>query len=102
MQNIWVASTAIISDIPNRNNMPQTSIPIDSLRCPVSSQEMRPGTPAEIQSVIDRQAAGSLIDESGAPVTGQIDALLVCIDGARGYPVRDGIPVLLPGCGIPV
>jgi uncharacterized protein YbaR (Trm112 family) len=78
------------------------SFNVEWLRCPVTGQGMRMGNEEELKSLLERQSDGKLIDLSGSEVTGKIDAIFVSEDGARAYPVLDGIPILLPGSGIPV
>lgn len=82
--------------------MPSSSVPVEFLRCPVSGQSLAVAPPELVAAVIARQSNGTLHDESGHPVDGEITSLLVRADGALAYPVRANIPVLLPGSGIPV
>ena len=51
------------------------------LRCPVSMQPLRVATDDEAQSAFGDDAS--------------VNGALICEDGSRVYPIRDGLPVLL-------
>ncbi len=82
--------------------MPLSSLPVEFLRCPVTGQGVVFGTPELLATMIARQRAGGLRDESGQLVAGTLSGLLVRADGLMAYAILDDIPVLLPGSGIPV
>lgn len=56
------------------------------LRCPVTGQQLRIATPEELRALPEHDADGFLIRE----------------DGKVAYPVRNGIPSLLPESLIPL
>lgn len=51
------------------------------LRCPISMQPLRVATDAEARLAFGKD--------------GTVKGALICEDGSRLYPVRDGLPVLL-------
>lgn len=55
----------------------------DLLRCPVTGQRLRLADPREVGSIAAKAPADS-------------DGFLIREDGLAAYPVRDGIPGLLP------
>lgn len=67
----------------------------DLLRCPVTGQALRVVEKSRLEEINQAAAAGSLAHPDGRPAEGRLEAALVTADGARVYPVRDGIPVML-------
>lgn len=82
--------------------MPSSSLPVEFLRCPVSGQGLMSGAPDLLATMIARQRAGELRDESRQLVTGTLSGILMRADGLMAYAILADIPVLLPGSGIPV
>jgi uncharacterized protein YbaR (Trm112 family) len=60
------------------------------------------GAPDLLATMIARQRAGELRDESRQLVTGTLSGILMRADGLLAYAILADIPVLLPGSGIPV
>jgi len=77
-------------------------IPLELLRCPVSEQGLHLGSSQLLADLLTKQSSALLLDVSGQQVTGKLEQLLVREDATIGYPVVNGIPILLPGSGIPV
>lgn len=72
------------------------------LVCPATRQPLREAD-AELLSALNAKIeAGSLENVGGTPVTDPLEAALVREDGTLAYPVRQGIPVLLPEDGLKV
>ncbi len=70
------------------------------LRCPVTHKGlslMRPDALAELNQRIE---TGEVRNRDGQAVTQSLGEALVTDDGKLGYPVDDGIPVLLEGAAI--
>jgi uncharacterized protein YbaR (Trm112 family) len=65
------------------------------LRCPESLQPLRLADEGTVQSLLQLARQGALQNLQGGKVEGDFEALLLREDGRRGYPVRDGIPVML-------
>lgn len=57
---------------------------LELLRCPTTMQRLRPAPPEVLERL-----------QRARPELALVDAL-VREDGAVGYPVRDGIPIMLP------
>lgn len=68
---------------------------LEILRCPVTHLPLRPLSAPEQQRLREAIAAGGVENAGGRPVTGAPTDALVTRDGARIYPLDDGIPVLL-------
>ncbi len=82
--------------------MSSPSLPVEFLRCPISGQGLVFGTPDLLSTMIARQHAGGLRDESDQLVVGNLSGILMRADGLLAYAILADIPVLLPGSGIPV
>lgn len=73
---------------------------LDIVCCPVTQLPLQRLPEARLERLnasIERQEIKS---RDGAIVTERIDEMLVTRDGRLGYPVEDGIPVLLEDRGI--
>lgn len=64
------------------------------LRCPETRQPLEPALRDLVGRLLALREAGSLRTRSGL-VPEPFEDALVTLDGARTYPIRDGIPVLL-------
>lgn len=65
------------------------------LRCPATGQPVRPASKSELEALNAAASGGDLKYLDGRAVEHILQAALVTVDGARAYPVRDGIPVML-------
>ena len=65
------------------------------LRCPATGQTVRPASKSELEALNAAAAGGELKHVDGSAVEHILQAALVTVYGARAYPVRDGIPVML-------
>ncbi|MCX6923695.1 MAG: Trm112 family protein [Verrucomicrobia bacterium] len=72
------------------------------LRCPETHEEVRLAPAAIIQQLNRQIAAGALKNRAGQPVQEQMDGGLIRADGKFLYPIRRGIPVMLPDEAIPL
>lgn len=68
---------------------------VEILRCPVSREPVTVVPRDRLRTLNAAQAAGELRHEDGRKVEGELQEALVTADGARIYPVRDGIPIML-------
>ena len=71
------------------------SFPIELLRCPISAQTMKAAPENVVRTLQERQRAGALRTRGGEIAEPFEDGLLT-VDGAWFFPIRSGIPVLLP------
>lgn len=65
------------------------------LRCPETGQAVRIAPEDLVRGLEARRAAGELRDNSGNVVAAPVEDGLLREDGARLFPVRGGIPVML-------
>lgn len=73
---------------------------LDLLRCP-ETQERLHLAPADVIARLNaRIGRGALDDRRGRRVAKKIDGALIREDEKVAYPIRDGVPELLPGGGI--
>lgn len=68
---------------------------VEILRCPVSREAVTVAPKDQVRELNAAIAAGELQHADGRKVEGTLDEALVTADGARIYPVRDGIPIML-------
>lgn len=68
---------------------------VEILRCPVSRAAVSVVPKDRLRALNAAIEAGELRHEDGRPVEAPLDGALVTADGARIYPVRDGIPMML-------
>jgi uncharacterized protein YbaR (Trm112 family) len=72
------------------------------LACPDTRQPLALAGGEVIERINSAIRAGTQKNVGGALVDTALEAGLVREDGARVYPIRDGIPVLLSEEGLPV
>ena len=70
------------------------------LVCPESRQPLREADADLLAALNERIRSGGLANVGGESVSEELEAALVREDGAIAYPVRQGIPVLLPEEGL--
>lgn len=70
------------------------------LCCPVTHRELSPARPEQLRAVNAAIREGRLVNRDGAVPVAEFREALVTDDGKTLYPLEDGIPVLLEGCGI--
>lgn len=78
---------------------------LELLRCPESGQRLSAAPPEVLAALEARRREGTLGVASTAPQWNPaqpLEAVLVREDGQLGYPVQDGIPILLPGHGFSI
>ncbi|MFQ5507664.1 MAG: hypothetical protein ACE5F1_23115 [Planctomycetota bacterium] len=73
---------------------------LDRLCCPVRHVPLRPATRDEVARINADIAAGKLLNVAGETVTEPIEDCLVRQGDDVGYPVRRGIPILIPEEGL--
>lgn len=71
-------------------------IPFDILRCPISGLPLRAADAEVVNRLAEAQRGSSLRNRNGEPAE-PFEGGLVTQDGTWFYPIRSGIPVLLPG-----
>ena len=75
---------------------------LEILACPETKEPVALADAALVERLNARAAKGELVNRGGQKVTEKMDALLVRQDKKVGYPVRDGIPIMLVEEGIPL
>lgn len=83
-----------------RYTLPMSTIAkdlLERLRCPETAQPLHEATSDVLARVNAEAARGALRNHDGKPLAAGLTAALVTSDGARLYPVLDGIPMLLVG-----
>ena len=73
---------------------------LDIVCCPVTQLPLQRLAAAQLERLNAAIARQDIKSRDGAIVTEPIDEVLVTRDGRVGYPVEDGIPVLLEDRGI--
>lgn len=68
---------------------------VEILRCPETRQPVALAPRDQLRALNAAIAAGELKHADGRKVEEDLKAALVTADGARIYPVRDGIPIML-------
>jgi uncharacterized protein len=68
---------------------------IDRLRCPETGQRLEPAAQDLVSRLLASLKAGTLRTRAGA-VPETFEDALVTLDGSRIYPIRGGVPVMLP------
>jgi len=75
-------------------------VPTASLRCPITSQAVNRAPDDLVRVLRERQQQGSLRTRGGE-IAEPFDGGLLTADGAWYFPIRSGIPVMLPSEAIP-
>lgn len=65
------------------------------LVCPETHQDVTLATPQELARLNEAISRGEVRARGGQPVTQPMEGVLIRIDRAVAYPIRDGIPVML-------
>jgi uncharacterized protein YbaR (Trm112 family) len=73
---------------------------LDILCCPVSHEPLIPLSREKLKKLNSEIDAGDIQYVDGEVVDQQLKAALITRDGKVVYGIEDGIPVLLPECGI--
>lgn len=68
---------------------------VEILRCPVSREPVHIASRDRLGQLNEAIEAGALKHADGRKVEGPLTEALETEDGARVYPVRDGIPIML-------
>ena len=68
---------------------------VEILRCPVSREEVHLLSRDRLRQLNAAIEAGELTHADGRKVEAPLAEALETADGARVYPVRDGIPIML-------
>jgi uncharacterized protein len=68
---------------------------VEILRCPATREPVSIAPREQLRELNAAIAAGTMQHPDGRVVETPLDAALLTADGARAYPVRDGIPIML-------
>ena len=77
------------------------SVSLELLRCPLTGQTLTRASDDFVRALHERQSTATLRTRGGENVESFEDGLLTS-DGAWFYPIRSGIPVMLPGEAVAV
>ncbi len=69
---------------------------LDILVCPETHQTLTLANPEQLDRFSQAVEQGQLTNRGGDKVEGQVDGLLIREDGQIAFPIRDGIPEMLP------
>ena len=69
---------------------------LELLRCPRSQQALRLASDHEVEMLNERIASGDAVDVADERVEEPLQSGLVSADGQWLYPIRDGIPTVIP------
>lgn len=78
---------------------------LELLRCPLTGQRLTLAAPELLAKLEAQRKAGTLTLRAAQPQWNPaepLEAVLVREDGKMGYPVQNGIPILLPDHGIEI
>ena len=75
---------------------------LNLLVCPESKQRLRWADSAIVERLKNLSISGDLNTTSGSRVSGDFEAVLLREDGAVGYLVKGGIPILLVEQGVAI
>jgi len=67
------------------------------IRCPITQEDLSLAENSVVERLRADQANGTLVGTLGIQVTETFDGGLVNQSGTYFYPIRDGIPCLVPG-----
>ena len=67
------------------------------LRCPETQGMLRPAERTELDRINAAIRNSTLKNRSGDLINEPVEECLVCDSAGLCYPVRDGLPVMLPG-----
>ena len=70
---------------------------VEILCCPVTKRPLRRASAVELQRLNQGIEQGNICNADDDVVGESVDEALLTEDGNTLYPVRDGIPMLLPG-----
>lgn len=74
---------------------------LEVLCCPADRSAVRMASPAELEALNARIAAG-MRNNGGSVVSDKLEAAIIRVDGTFAYPVREEIPVMLIDEAIPL
>ena len=78
---------------------------LELLRCPQTGQRLAVAAPELLAKLETQRRAGKLVVRAAQPQWNPakpLEAVLVREDGRIGYPMQEGIPILLPDHGIEI
>ncbi len=75
---------------------------LEILVCPETGEPLEEAGREIVARLNELVELGTLVDRSGARVSGKIEAGLLCRGGKHFYPVKGNIPILLIESSIPI
>lgn len=75
-------------------------VKLEYLRCPISGEQLEWLDEAQLTALRQAIQQESIVNRGGDLVTRLPEAVLACRVSGLGYPVVDGIPLLLPDEGV--